>query len=135
MAFTIFDDGGNDTVDFSGSAATQLINLNPETYSNVYGLVGNMTIARGTIIENAIGGSYVDTIIGNSVNNVITGNIGPDTLTGGAGNDTFRDTEAGHNGDTISDFSAGDKIVFTDATLSNFSFSLGGHTLSFTMAR
>src|SRR5206468_7113343 len=87
---------------------------------------------RETIIENAIGGSSVDTIVGNSVNNVITGNIGPDTLTGGAGNDTFRDTEGGHNGDTISDFSAGDKIVFTDATLSNFSFSLGGHTLSFT---
>jgi hypothetical protein len=132
VAFTIFDNGGNDTLDFSGNSQPQLINLNPETYSNVYGLVGNLTIARGTIIENAIGGNYVDTIIGNSADNDITGNLGPDTMTGGAGNDTFRDTEAGHSGDTITDFSAGDRIVFTDATLGSFTYSLSGHTLVFT---
>ena len=46
-AYTIFDSGGNDTLDFSGTVANQLINLNPETFSNVNGLTGNLSIARG----------------------------------------------------------------------------------------
>ena len=68
-AFTIVDGGGIDTVDFSGFAADQKINLQPAStsstigsVSNVGGLVGNMTIAVGTIIENAIGGSGDDDI-------------------------------------------------------------------------
>jgi len=132
VAYTIFDAGGNDTLDFSRSGASQLLNLNPETFSNVNGLLGNLTIARVTIIENAIGGSGSDTIIGNSANNVLTGNLGSDALTGGGGNDIFRDTEAGHSGDTITDFSRGDAIQFTDGSLGSFSFNLSGHTLSYT---
>jgi hypothetical protein len=132
VAYTIFDDGGNDTIDYSGTVASQLINLNPETFSNVDGYVGNLSIARGVVIENAIGGNGSDTIIGNSTNNVISGHLGADTLTGGAGNDTFLDTKAGHNGDTITDFSVGDKIVFSDATLGAFTFSLSGNTLTYT---
>ena len=130
-AFTIFDSGGNDTIDYSGVGVSQLINLNPETFSNVNGFTGNLSIARGVVIENAIGGNGNDTIIGNSANNVISGHLGADTLTGGAGNDTFLDTMAAHNGDTITDFSAGDTIVFSDATLASFTFSLSGTTLTF----
>ena len=132
VAFTIFDSGGNDTLDYSRSSANQLINLNPETFSNVNGNIGNLSIARGVIIENAIGGSGNDTIIGNTADNVLTGGLGNDILTGGGGNDTFLDTIAGHNGDTITDFSAGDKIVFSDATLGSFSFNLSGKTLTYT---
>ena len=115
-AYTIFDSGGSDTLDFSGSAANQLINLNPETFSNVNGQVGNLSIARGVVIENAIGGSGADTIVGNAAVNVLKGGGGIDTLTGGGGNDTYLDTIAGHNGDRITDFNAGDKLVFSDAT-------------------
>lgn len=132
VAYTIFDSGGNDTLNFFKSPAVQLLNLNPETFSNVNGGVGNLVIARGVTIENAIGGKAGDTIIGNSVDNVLTGNGGADTLTGGGGNDTFSDTEAGHNGDTITDFGRGDAIVFTDASLGSFTYSLSGNTLSFT---
>jgi Ca2+-binding RTX toxin-like protein len=132
VAYTIFDSGGNDTLDFSGSSSQQLINLNPETFSNVNGNIGNITIARGVVIENAIGGSGSDTIIGNSANNVLTGRAGADTLTGGAGSDTFRDTEAGHNADTITDFSEADRIVFSDAAPASFSFSLSGNVLTYT---
>ena len=128
-AYTIFDSAGSDTIDFSGSSSTQLINLNPETFSNVNGRIGNLTIARGVVIENAIGGSGVDTITGNSANNVLTGNGGADVITGGGGNDTFLDTIAGHNGDRITDFNAGDKLVFIDANLASFSFNLSGGTL------
>ena len=130
-AYTIFDSGGTNTLDYSGFSANQLINLNPETFSNIGGSVGNVTIARGTLIQNAIGGSGNDTIIGNSANDVLTGGPGADTLTGGTGNDIFSDTKSGHNGDTITDFHAGDTILFTDATLNNFTFSLSGHTLNY----
>jgi hypothetical protein len=131
-AYTIFDAGGTDTLDFSGYAFNQRIDLNPETFSNIGGDTGNVAIARGTIIENAIGGSRSDVIIGNSAANVLTGLAGVDTLTGGSGNDTFRDTKAGLNGDTITDFAIGDRIVITDATLAGFTFSLSGTTLNYT---
>jgi hypothetical protein len=130
-AYTIFDSGGNDTLDFSGASANQLINLNPETFSNVDAQTGNLSIGRGVVIENGIGGTAADRIIGNSADNVLTGNGGNDILTGAAGNDTFKDTKAGLNGDTITDFSWGDRILITDATIANFTFSLSGNTLSY----
>lgn len=132
VALTIFDSGGTDTLDFSGSNAAQLINLNSETFSNVNGQTGNLVIGRGVVIEKAIGGGGGDTLVGNAADNVLTGNLGPDTLTGGDGSDIFKDTRAGHNGDTIKDFSAGDSIVFSDATIGSFTFNLAGHTLSYT---
>jgi serralysin len=89
FAFTILDDGGTDTLDLGTLVATQLIDLNPETLSNIGGGTGNMAIARGTIIENVITGGGADTVIGNSaVNNISTG-AGDDTLSGGAGADTL----------------------------------------------
>src|SRR3982751_1208565 len=69
VAYTIFDTGGIDTLDYSQYAFNQVIDLNPETFSDVGNRDGNVSIARGTIIENAIGGSNRDTIIGNSVAN------------------------------------------------------------------
>src|SRR5829696_1524808 len=132
FAYTIIDSGGTDTLDYSGYTVAQRIDLNPDTFSNVGGDTGNVAIARGTTIENAIGGSGADVIIGNSVANVLTGGAGIDTMTGGAGNDTFRDTKAGLNGDTITDFTVGDKIVIIDASLTGFSFSLSGTTLTYT---
>jgi hypothetical protein len=128
--YTIVDSGGIDTLDYSGYSQAQVINLNPETFSNIGGEVGNVSIGRGTVIENAIGGTGNDQIIGNAVANVITGGLGTDTLTGGAGNDTFRDTLAGLNGDTITDFTVGDSIVLTNASLSGFTFSVSGTNLT-----
>src|SRR5829696_716587 len=132
FAYTIIDSGGTDTLDYSGYTVAQRIDLNPDTFSNVGGDTGNVAIARGTTIENAIGGSGADVIIGNSVANVLTGGAGIDTMTGGAGNETFRDTKAGLNGDTITDFTVGDTIVIIDASLTGFSFSLSGTTLTYT---
>jgi len=130
-AYTIFDSAGSDTLDFSGSGSNQVINLNPETFSNVNGQVGNLVIARGVVIENAIGGSGADTIIGNSAVNTLKGGGAADTLTGGGGNDIFLDTIVGHNGDRITDFNAGDKLVFSNATLGSFTFNLSGSTLTY----
>jgi hypothetical protein len=88
LAFTIVDHGGIDTLDYSIFSSDQLINLNPETFSNVGGSIGNMSIARGTIIENAIGGSGNDTLIGNHVANRLIGGLGNDTIYGGSNVDT-----------------------------------------------
>jgi hypothetical protein len=88
LAFTIVDHGGIDTLDYSIFPGNQLINLNPETFSNVGGSIGNMSIARGTIIENAIGGSGNDTLIGNHVANRLMGGGGNDTINGGSNVDT-----------------------------------------------
>ena len=130
-AYTLFDSGGNDTLDFSAVGVSQLINLNPETFSNVNGFTGNLSIARGVVIENAIGGNGADTIIGNTAANVLKGGSGNDTLSGGGGNDIFLDTTSGHNGDQITDFNAGDAIVFSNASPGSFTFSLSGSTLTY----
>ena len=131
VAYTIYDSGGNNTIDYSLSSANQLINLNPETFSNVDGYTGNLEIARGVLIQNAIGGSGTDTLVANSANDTLVGGPGADTLIGGTGNDTFKDTGANHNGDTITNFHSGDVILFTNASLVGFSFAINGNTLTY----
>ena len=86
-AVTIIDDGGNDTIDLSGSSDNNRIDLNPLAGSNTGGLLGNLFIAPNTVIENAIGGSGSDVLIGNDVANTLTGGNGNDDLTGGGGDD------------------------------------------------
>jgi serralysin len=87
-ALTIYDAGGNDTLNASGYSQSQLIDLRSGQFSNIGGLVGNVGIYTTTVIENAVGGSGSDTIIGNSADNRITGGTGNDTIDGGAGTDT-----------------------------------------------
>lgn len=89
VSFTILDNGGIDTLDFSSVTQNQLIDLNQEAISNVRGYTGNMMIARGTVIENAIGGSGNDTLKGNSSSNTLTGGAGDDHLYGNGGADTL----------------------------------------------
>jgi Ca2+-binding RTX toxin-like protein len=88
LIFAIWDAGGTDTLDFSGYSVAQTIDLRQGAFSSVGGLVGNVGIAIGAVIENAIGGTGVDTIRGNSANNRITGNGGNDVIDGGLGSDT-----------------------------------------------
>jgi Ca2+-binding RTX toxin-like protein len=125
VSYTIFDSGGIDTLDYSGFGNNQRINLNSETFSNIGPWVGNVVIARGTMIENAIGGSGADTLIGNGAANMLSGRGGSDILTGGLGSDTFQGSRAELNGDAITDFSRGDRIVISDAVSGAFSFAGG----------
>ena len=131
VSYTILDSGGIDTLDYSGFASNQRINLNSEAFSNIGSSIGNVVIARGTVIENAIGGSGTDTLIGNAVSNVLSGHGGADVLTGGLGTDTFLGTRADLNGDGITDFSRGDRIVLSDATLGNVSIGFAAGVLSY----
>jgi serralysin len=105
---TIWDAGGNDTISVANFTRGCTIDLRPGHYSNItilsdsttevnwtkapptptYNGTGNLGIAYGTIIENAVGGAGNDILIGNDVNNTLKGGGGNDTLNGGAGIDT-----------------------------------------------
>ncbi|MDK2353217.1 serralysin family metalloprotease, partial [Pseudomonas paraeruginosa] len=87
LVFSVWDADGNDTLDFSGFSQNQKINLNEKALSDVGGLKGNVSIAAGVTMENAIGGSGRDLLIGNDVANVIKGGAGNDVLYGGLGAD------------------------------------------------
>jgi Ca2+-binding RTX toxin-like protein len=128
-AFTIVDGGGIDTIDFSNYSANQTINLTPSsasstraTLSSVGGLVNNMTLAVGTVIENATTGGGNDTIYGNSTGNVLTGNAGSDYLTGYGGNDTLY---AGSGTDTMYG-GDGNDYLFAGGLFTSGDFAYGG---------
>ena len=88
-AYAIWDAGGNDTLDFSGSAYASRIDLREGEFSDVMGLTGNVAIAYGAVIENAIGGAFADTLTGNAIANVLKGGAGADVLVGLGGNDVL----------------------------------------------
>ena len=158
-SYTVIDSGGTDTLDYSGFAANQLIDLRAGTFSNIGANIGNVAIALGTVIENAVGGSGGDRLVGNEAGNrlaggagddvlegrggsdilsggagadFLSGGAGADELVGGDGQDIFGDLVVNISGDTIHDFSPHDVILFTDADLATFRFSLDGSVLSFT---
>ncbi len=86
--FSIWDGSGNDTLDVSGFTQNQVIRLGAGEFSDIGGMKGNISIAYGATIENAVGGSGNDKIYGSDINNILSGGVGADSLFGGAGNDT-----------------------------------------------
>ena len=85
--FTLYDNGGNDTLDLRMDKNDQRVYLRPEGISDVYGLTGNLVIARDTVIENFIAGSGNDLVAGNAVANYINGRDGDDRIWGSDGDD------------------------------------------------
>jgi len=94
--YSIWDGGGIDTLDFSGYANNQTIDLTAGGFSDVGALKKNVSIAVGVTIENAIGGSGDDTLLGNTADNRLSGGGGNDRLQGGGGSDVI-DGGAGTN--------------------------------------
>ncbi|WKA27016.1 M10 family metallopeptidase C-terminal domain-containing protein [Bradyrhizobium roseum] len=108
-ALTIYDSGGNDTLDCSGYSAAQTIDLNAGAFSSVGGLTNNIGLALNAVIEKAIGGSGNDHLIASNTGSTLSGGGGADTLTGGAGNDTLI---GGAGVDNMTGGSSGDTFVF-----------------------
>lgn len=114
--FAIWDAGGIDTLDLSGYDTPSEIDLREEAFSgagpgNGGGVaVGNISIARGAVIENAFGGAGNDTIIGNSSSNVLQGNAGNDSLTGGDGEDLL---VGGAGGDVLNGGNGFDSVDYS----------------------
>ena len=97
--FTIYDNGGNDTLDLRTDTQDQRVYLHPEGISDVYGLIENVIIARDTWIENFIAGSGDDFIVGNAVANDLNGREGNDRLLGSGGRDQL---DGGAGSDVLS---------------------------------
>ena len=72
-SLTLYDNGGNDTLDVRTDRHDQFVDLRPEGISDVYGLKSNLAIARDVSIENVIAGSGNDVIIGNTADNRLEG--------------------------------------------------------------
>jgi Ca2+-binding RTX toxin-like protein len=86
----------------------------------------------GNPSNNVITGNlFANQLNGMGGADILSGNAGADIITGGAGNDIFRDTAAGLHGDTITDFTVGDRIIISDVSLASFSLSRAGDTLTF----
>jgi len=89
---TLWDGGGMDTLSGEDFTTDLIIDLTPGNYSSfrfaasantpeqTYLGQNNLGIARGAIIENAIGGSGNDLFLPNSAANQIDGGLGLDTL-------------------------------------------------------
>ncbi len=129
---TIWDAGGNDTIDASNQLDAVHLNLNEGGFSQIgkafldtanQSLVKDgLAIAFGTKIENAIGSEFDDTLIGNALDNVLDGRGGADTMAGGDGNDTYVVDNAG---DIVIEL--GNAAGGKDTVLANFDYTLGAN--------
>jgi serralysin len=74
----IYDADGIDTLNLSGWDTNSNISLVPGTFTDANNMTKNISIARGVIIENAVGGSGDDTFVGNAAANILDGGSGRD---------------------------------------------------------
>ena len=118
--------GGEDNDVLIGRVITAGPESQPEVtvtaFSALYGGGGNDTLTvyggQGNTLD---GGSGADLLIAGS---------GTDTLTGGLGVDTFHGTAADLAGDTITDFTAGERVLVIGASASDFSFTRAGDVIT-----
>ena len=110
--FTIYDNGGTDTLDLRTDTQDQRVYLRPEGISDVYGLIGNVIIARDTWIENFIAGSGDDFIAGNAVANDLNGREGNDRIWGSGGDDIL---EGGAGADRLDGDAGLDWAAYRDS--------------------
>lgn len=94
---TLWDGGGNDTLDASASAVPVVLNLG-EGLSAVNRLGStDLWLAFGSNIENALGGTGSDLLTGNTLSNVMNAGAGNDTVSGLEGSDTLQGNQGNDN--------------------------------------
>jgi subtilisin-like proprotein convertase family protein len=103
---------GTDTINLSAVTNAVTLDLVEGHTSTIAG--ASLTIAAGTVIENALLGDGNDIVHGNTADNVIFGGRGADQLWGEGGADTFDFDRMADAGDKIYDFTAGDKLNIHD---------------------
>jgi serralysin len=126
-AFTIWDAGGTDTLDVSGSTVDAIIDLNEGRFSSINNGINNIAIALGVTIENAIGGTGNDTIHGNGAGNRLGGGTGVNTLNGNGGNDTL---VGGLGIDTMNGGAGTDDLVTYETSSLGVNIDLQANTAS-----
>ncbi|QNM83882.1 pre-peptidase C-terminal domain-containing protein [Sphingomonas sabuli] len=118
---TIFDSGGIDTIDASASQVGVRVDLGEGQFSSLFGEIGVVGIAPGTVIENARGGNANDRLTGNAADNLLMGGDGRDTLYGEDGNDVLN----GGARDDIMVGGAGNDTYYVDVTMDQVGESYG----------
>jgi myo-inositol-hexaphosphate 3-phosphohydrolase/phosphodiesterase/alkaline phosphatase D-like protein len=82
-------DGGQDTIDFTGTTTAIRLNLGITTTQTLVANGSKLTLTAANTMENVIAGAGADRIIGNDLDNRLVGGAGNDILTSGAGNDAL----------------------------------------------
>ncbi|WP_425490124.1 beta strand repeat-containing protein, partial [Azospirillum tabaci] len=137
---------GGDFDSLDGGAGNDVLSLDNLSYGYAHGGLGDDSLTGGSGIQWLYGDAGNDTLSGGAGNDSLDGGAGNDSLDGGAGNDALYsgsgiDTLTGGSGgdvfnfsgyysvysgspamewagDRITDFEAGDKLRFTNLTLS-----------------
>lgn len=86
---TIFDSGGEDTLNLSGWKTDSFVDLEPGSFSSANAMTNNIAIAHDCWIENAIGGYGSDVILGNALPNRLSGGAGDDMISAMEGDDVL----------------------------------------------
>jgi Ca2+-binding RTX toxin-like protein len=81
--------------------------------NEIHGAAGNDVISGNSGNDLLLGESGDDLINGGEGNDVIVGGVGKDTMLGGDGSDKFVFYSPNDGGDTILDYSRGDRLVFS----------------------
>ena len=136
VTLTLYDKDGNDTLDLRTDTTDQRVDLRPEGISDVYGLVGNLIIARDTLIENFVAGSGNDIVIGNEAANLLEGRGGDDELMGNEGSDMLKggagsDMLKGGAGSDMLEGGAGNDILEGGAGADRLNGGIGEDTASY----
>lgn len=101
---TVWDAGGTDTMDCGALTTSVIVQLREGQFSSIGRgprggpALNNVSVAFGTTLENAIGGSGHDLLVGNQEANMLTGGAGGDILNGQGGDDVL---EGGIGRDTL----------------------------------
>ncbi|WP_395355430.1 Calx-beta domain-containing protein [Vibrio sp. D3] len=110
------DDFTYQAIDTDGAVsneATVAVDFENVTVEAVTAL-GYQTMALNSDLNLVMGTDGDDILVGTGGNDLIIGGLGNDILTGGEGDDVFKWTEMQSATDTVTDFSDGDQLDFTD---------------------
>jgi hypothetical protein len=110
------DDFTYQAIDTDGAVsneATVAVDFENVTVDAVTAL-GYQTMALNSDLNLVMGTDGDDILVGTEGNDLIIGGLGNDILTGGEGDDVFKWTEMQSATDTVTDFSNGDQLDFTD---------------------
>ena len=116
---TIYDSGGNDTLNLSGWTSRSDVHLESGVFSSANDMTNNLVIAYSAVIENAVGGAGNDALTGNAVGNRLDGGAGNDVISGLGGDDTL----IGGPGNDQIDGGNGTDTAMLSGNLASYTFS------------
>jgi serralysin len=130
---TIWDAGGNDTIQYISASDDAEIDLRPGSFSDLgntlyttdfqYENVYTVAIYDTVIIENAIGGGGADLIYGNEFANSLQGGGGADVIFGDVGDDSI---EGGDGDDWLEGETGDDRFDWDESSRQGADTFLGG---------